>query len=269
MGLGFRRSPFRFKSAGAGLLAESLAYFAAGSITSDSERTAVNNLVVGLKAAGIYPKLNRMWLVSPTSSTAARLDFITLQSLTTLVGVCGAPSYNFATGWSVGAAQGGFDSGFNENHTANPSSLVTLSSGHYSIYIKNPSQGTYLGATDGNAYTNISSSCGLQANISTNSGFVNDIVTCDTNGFYTVSRTSANIVTFYIDGVENQATAVSGTSTLANENIYIGGMNSAGTPVDFGDWNFTWATAGSGLNGTESADLNTLGRAYLTAVGHI
>jgi len=58
------------------------AYFTAASITSTTEKSAANTLILALKAAGLWTKMDRIYLRSPTSLAAALMCCKSLQSQT-------------------------------------------------------------------------------------------------------------------------------------------------------------------------------------------
>lgn len=65
-------------------------YFAAAGITDPTEMAAVNTLYDGLITNGLYDRLDRLFLCSPTSEAACKMDFITLASLDAF----GGPSFD-------------------------------------------------------------------------------------------------------------------------------------------------------------------------------
>lgn len=79
-------------------------YFAFAKITDPTEKAAVTSLYNKIKDAGIYDRLDRLFLCSPTSESAAKIDFINLISLTSF----GA---TFSTlGWQTDASTAYLDS---------------------------------------------------------------------------------------------------------------------------------------------------------------
>src|ERR1700689_1492113 len=65
-------------------------YITAAGITSPTEITAITNLYNSLVSYGIWSSFDRIWLISPTSLTAASYDFVGENQLTFV----NAPSFS-------------------------------------------------------------------------------------------------------------------------------------------------------------------------------
>lgn len=114
----------------------SLLYFAAGNITNQAEKIAANTLIVGMKAAGLWDKCDRVYLRSPTSLAASLLCCKSLISQTNI---------NAATHSSSGISFNGTTQYLRTGDTlVSGMSQVALNSAHISVYF---STGTSLGTT--------------------------------------------------------------------------------------------------------------------------
>jgi len=78
------------RQAGDGFDADAVAYFTAASITSATEKSAANTIIVGLKAEGIWDSMSRIYLRSPTSLAACLMCCKSLTSQTAV----NSPSFN-------------------------------------------------------------------------------------------------------------------------------------------------------------------------------
>ena len=131
-----RRKNRRSLSYDAGFDSSALAYFTAGSITDATERVAANTIIVGLKAAGIWDKCDRIYLRSPTSLAAALLCCKTLISQTAV---------NSPTHSSSGITFNGTTQYCRTGDTLlSGMTLLQTNSGHSSVYF---SQDVSLGTT--------------------------------------------------------------------------------------------------------------------------
>lgn len=101
-------------------------YFAAAGITNSVEKSAANTFIVGMKAAGLWDKCDRIYLRSPTSLAAALMCCKTLLSQTNV---------NSATHSSSGITFNGTTQYLRTGDTlVSGMSKVALNSAHISVY---------------------------------------------------------------------------------------------------------------------------------------
>jgi len=247
-------------------------YFAAGSITDATEKAAATTFIVGLFYAGILSKLDRLWLMSPTSQAAGLLDFITLTSMTN----------NFATHGSTGFTFNGTTAWLDTNYQ--PASSVKLSADDCSfgvnVYSGNPaSTKSIIGCTDGNVPNSIRinsavSGANLAWTYSAPSSGEQATYTAQTStdmiGFRAVSRTSNTLINAYQNGcasLGNSTTANTGALCAANLGIgafYNGLLGSAGL---FFNGVINLGFVGRGLSTSEIQTFDELQSAYQNSLG--
>src|SRR5215831_13637080 len=91
--------------------AATLAWVAAvvgdGGTVSATEKGYVDTLIVGLRADGLFSKLDRLWLLASENTHQAKIDIIALQSFT----LTGSPTFAANAGYT-GVGDTGIDTNF-------------------------------------------------------------------------------------------------------------------------------------------------------------
>jgi hypothetical protein len=261
-------TPFAFvKSAAAGIDPDAQAFITATGI-SGSNATAINTLVVDLKAAGVYSKLQAAYpfiggtaaahkynLINPQDTNAAfRLDFV-----------------NGATQDSNGVTFNGTNQRAN-TFFAPSTNFASGDSAHLSVYNRTSGKidGFFL-ATRGTsgAFTTAIQFDPTRANFSA----IN--VQEQANGTYTslqgfilANRSGGSASQFYFNTTEiaNSSTA----SSLPTSNTLLLGARNSNTGAQAGTftaYNCAFATIGTSLTSGEVTDLYNAIQAYQTTLG--
>jgi hypothetical protein len=203
---------------------------AAGGTVSAGQQTNVNTLITGLKSAGLFTTLDRLWLFASENTFQAAIDIIGLHVLGTITG---PPTFTASQGYTGDAFGSAFiDSGFIPSTSGVNYTLNNASIGVYNRTNRTFSQGaSTISALDGS-----SNASALQIfSFSFNIAQINDnnpmLATPPANaqGFWIASR-SSNARALYQNG--NTTPVGSDTQTpsaLPSVSIGLLGRNNNGS----------------------------------------
>lgn len=268
---GLRNIPFgnRASGSGGGIDPDAQAFITAAGITDPTQKTAINDLVLGLKADSLWTKMiaiyplvggtaaTHKWnLINPTDSDAAhRATF-------------GGGLTHSATGILPNGS-----TGYMNTHVV-PSTDMTNNDTHWSFY---SGTDTITGAVfDIGA---VSGAVTIHYILRTNLLGGSQILSDSYGGIYRLSPTVANSLGFFTDSVPDAShhsafqDGVSLASNLAENDvtnvtvpITVFARNNGGTIQDFSNRECRFASFGSGLTDTDVANLYTHVQAYQTAL---
>jgi hypothetical protein len=229
---------------------------AAGGTLTNTEKTAVNTLVVSLKANSIW---NSMLAIYPMVGASAPACAQNLKS----------SSYTgtFSAGWtfsSTGVLPNG-TSAYMDTSFA-PSTWST-SSQHMTFYSRTNLNGDYdMGAYDSGsaAETALLARFSNTAYLSLSAGFATAANT-DGTGYYVGSRTSTTLAKYFRNNsllVSNGATTISPTTAT----ITISASNRPTGALGFGNKECAFSSIGTGLDDTQASNLYTAVQAFNTTL---
>jgi hypothetical protein len=239
------------------------AFITAAAITDPTQQGAINQLVIGMKADGLWTKMKAVYpFVGGTStSTSYNLKNTAQYQI----------SWNGGWAWnSNGVTGNGFDSygntGFNPN-----SAFSTNDSAHLSLYIRNNSASSQ--------YVDFGSTNGVGSSTALNSAYNNSalslihngntgISTTNTNtqGFYLGSRTTASIHKLFKNTAQIGPTDTTSAGTRPNFNLYLGAYNVNNTALYYTNRNYAFASVGDGLSDTDVTNLYSRVQNFNTAL---
>lgn len=240
------------------------AFITAAAITNPTQITAINTLVVSLKANGIWSKMKALYPF--VGGTASSHKFNLKNPLDTDA----AFRLVFNGGW-VHSSNGitGSVNAYADTKLL-PSAHLGISSGHFSIYSRVNNTGGYdMGAiSTGNIHEQSLISRWTDSRFYINYGnqtypFVANL---DARGFFITNRNSATNSTGYKNGV-NVINTVQTSTGLANFSLLIGAVNQFGTPASYASRQYALASVGDGLTDIESANFYTAVQAFQTTLG--
>lgn len=268
--IGFAISPSRVKKTGgaAAFDADAQAFFTAASITDNTQKSAVNQLVLDLKSYNIWTKMKALYPIVGGSASSHAVNLKTP----------GTYNLTFSTGWthaSTGMTPNG-SSAFAQTGII-PNSNLTNNSTHMGYYSRTNSNITAasfdMGINGSSTSFYFDMSLRLsdvfysdQYNTSTNR-----LTTANTNstGFYITSRTTSTSLKAYKNGSQIGSTLTnvsSGFSGLIYE-IYIGAINNNNANAQFfTNRECSFSSIGDGLTDTEAANFYTAVQAYQTTL---
>jgi hypothetical protein len=238
--------------------ADAVAFFnrvtTAGGSLSTTEKQAVNQLVLDLKANSLWTPMKAIYPMVGASAAACAQNLKSSSFTGT-----------FTSGWtfaSTGVTPNGTSAFMNTGYNVNTEG--SLNSAHISAYIRNNvatgSQiGAYVGGsfhhlyaryTDTRAYIGVNS---LEASLSST----------NSTGFWIGSRIISTVQKLY----RNNTTFINATSVSTskpNLNIYVGASN--GSVIDYSSTQNAFASIGDGLTDTQASNFYTAVQAFQTTL---
>jgi hypothetical protein len=244
--------------------ADAQAFVTAANIDDQVEANAVNNLVIGMKADGLWTKMKAVYpFVGGTStSTSYNLKNTAQYQIT----------WNGGWTWNNNGVTGNGVNGWG-NTGLIPNLALTLNSTHQSLYIRNTGN---LGVDDFGSATNGTTS--LMRMIVKNSGTNDHIIdhyavaqritgtVADSTGFFVVSRENSTSLKSKRNDVSLGTNTNSNTGTLPTHALYLGALNNIGTAVNYTARNYAFASAGDGLSDTDMTNLRNRVVTFQTAL---
>ena len=258
-------NPFK-TSNGGGVVYDSdaQAFFTAAGISDNTQKSAVNQLVLDLKADGIWSKLRAIYpYVGGSSSTHA----VNLKNPGTYdITWVNSPTHS-SNGVDFNGSNQYGNTGIAPSNTADPGEISLH------VYVRDNTAivGGDIGAASAGFGQTLIYSKYIDNNYytSANSAAYGTAASADARGFWSVGRegiSGGNEFTTYKNGV-SLGVAGAGPTTPLTSNIFVGALNDAGTPYDFCDRQQAFAAIGDGLTDAEMADLYTAVQAFQTTLG--
>jgi len=257
IGVGIGRQ--RFASGGGGFDPDAQEFFdrvtTAGGTLSTTEQTAINTLVVQMKADGIWTKMKAIYPMVGASAAACAQNLKSSSFTGT-----------FTSGWtfaSTGVTPNGTSAYMSTDF--NPSVIINnANDGHLSYYSRTESTGNFIdiGATNFDLVIKFSTVAGACINMSDSNVFG---YTGTSKGFFIGSQNNtANVRKFFRDNSLIQTQTVL-TNTQPNVNLSVGArgpnFSTFGTNREC-----AFASIGNGLTDTEASDFYDAVQAFQTTL---
>ena len=232
------------------------AFINAAVIDDQVQANAINNLVIGMKADGLWTKMKAIYpIVGGTASSHA----VNLKTP-------GTYNLSFASGWTH-SSTGMLPNGATfANTNLNDNTILSLNSVHISYYSRTNENVAVIemgtGLSDGlfiEART---------ANVSYYRVHSTTLLThadTDSRAFYVANRTASNVMNAWKNGVK-LATSTGASTSKQNFNIYLGALNNGGTASYPTGKQCAFASIGDGLTDTDAANYYTTVNAYQVAL---
>ena len=258
--------------------ADAAAFFTAASITDNTQKSAVNTLVLSLKSANIWTKMKALY---PVVGGVASSHAVNLKTP-------GTYNLSFATGWTHASTGMTPNGATYANTNLIPSTAFVNTNNHLSFYSRTS---VNVGVTDiGSYYTNTPATnnytaiCSLAIGRSTDNNAVGYLSNDDTNriiyaqtnasGMFVISRTATNSLKMFQNNVLKQTnTVVAGSifNTLPQNNIYLGALNyrdsTGSSTLQYGAKQCAFASIGNALTDAEATNFYTAVQNYQTTLG--
>jgi len=248
------------------------AFIVAAEITNITQQSAINTLVVGLKADSLWTKMSAIYPFVGGTATTHKFNLKDPRDLDA------AYRIQFFGGWThnsngiTGNGTNGYANTFAQMNTvAIPDRL-----NHWSSYSRTlPSGGgmRYVsGILDFNSPIKFFG-YGIEPN---GSNAVPGLQNFESNGFplaagfFNGTVTSNTVARFYRNGVLNYTPSGTINSMTALSNFLIGASNtgtSPGTPFDYNNTNFAFWSLGGALTATDASNFYTRVQAFQTTLG--
>lgn len=248
--------------------ADSIAFYskvtAAGGTLTATEQTAVNQLVVDLKAKGLWTSMKAIYPMVGSSAAACAQNLKSSSFTGT-----------FAGGWTF-ASTGATPNGTNAymNTTLMPSVSLAANNIHLSYYSRTnlvKASSSTMGSDNVGEYCRliIRRTADVAATLigNTTKGYTQCLVT-DSRGLFIANAPNSTTRTFYKNGAA--VTPISqtslGTNGLTTFPIYLGCFNDKATAAEFDNKQCSFSSIGDGLTDTQAADFYTSVQAFQTTL---
>jgi hypothetical protein len=256
--------------------ADAVAFFnrvtTAGGTLSTTEKQAVNQLVLDLKANSLWSAMRAVYPMVGASAAACAQNLVSASF-----------TGSFSSGWtfaSTGVTPNGTSAYMNTNLI--PNNFLSVNSTHLSYYSRTNNSGTTtnseMGATSSAIFLPL-----IQLLVYGNDGTGNNkflaqaydytagtqISVSGTNslGFFTASRTAINLLKAYKNNLSiGSATTNQTQTTMPTNNLYLGGFNDKGVAKQFSNRECAFASMGDGLTDTEASNFYTAVQAFQTTL---
>jgi hypothetical protein len=249
--------------------ADAVAFFnrvtTAGGTLSATEKQAVNQLVLDLKANSLWTAMKAIYPMVGASAEACKQN---LKS-SSFTG-------SFSSGWtfaSTGATPNGTSAYFDTNF--NQSGNLTASNNHISVYSRTDFNGILSFNTQDCGITN-NTSFSFQVlicranNLSTTEigSQIIQVSNTDSRGYFLGTSTSSTSAKLYKNGSSIGSSTTSQTRAMFSNNVYFGASNTSTSnlPVWFSPRQNAFASIGDGLTDTQASNLYTAVQAFQTTL---
>jgi hypothetical protein len=231
---------------------------AAGGTLSATEQTAVNTLVVQMKADGTWTLMKAIYPMVGASAAACAQNLKSSSFTGT-----------FSSGWtfaSTGVTPNGTSAYFDT--TLLPSTSLLLNSVSLSFYSRTNTQGDIqMGSNDNTGYLlqQMYSSTSMYSQLNGQGASFIDAPVTQWQGLFTTSRTSSTAVAAYKNGVniKNDTKSSSNQPTFSS---YIGARNNNGNSLNFDIKECAFASFADGLTDPQAASLYTCVQTFQTTL---
>ena len=260
MGYGLTYTPYNtnlFLDA-RGINPDAAAFIAAAGITNSTEINAVNALVNGLQADGIWTKMKAIYPFVGGTATTHKYNLKDPRDLDAAFRLV------FNGGWthsSTGATPNGTN-GYADTNLS-PLSVLSTSSAHLSFYSRtNINQATY-DVCSGQHYSLLLYNNSFIANLETTGLYNATQSITNTTGYYIASRVNNTNVNGYRNGSKTINNVAQLNATLTANNIILASRAAVSL---FSTKQNAFTSIGDGLTDTEAVNLYTRVQAYQTAL---
>lgn len=245
--------------------ADAQAFITATGITG-TNASAINNLVVALKAANIWTKMKALYPMIGGTATTHKFNLKDSRDLDAAFRLF----FNGGGTHSSNGYQPGGVNGYADTFLSTGTNL-SLNSGHLSYYSRtnNTTSAIDIGSLKStpDSYSDlVLYYTGLTYSRFNNAVTYDSVASTNTLGFYIGSRTASNIIKTYKNGstIINGTAPSNATSTIP---FYIGAANNIGTAQYFANRECAFASIGDGLSDAESSAFYTAVQNYQTTLG--
>jgi hypothetical protein len=234
----------------------------AGGTLTTTEKTAVNTLVIALKADGIWTKMKAIYPMVGASAASCAQNLVSASCTGT-----------FSSGWtfaSTGVKGNGTSAFMNTNYVE--SSNISINDGHLSIYnrtILSDNFGCALGASQSTLPSRSSfflESNGLQSLNHFQQSINNYSPSRPRNGLQLWVITRINSNNFNLYSSDRLVTFSTSSTNILNIPYYLSALNTNGVAGNFSDKEYAFATMGNGLTESEQLNLRTRVQAFQTTL---
>jgi len=244
---------------------------AAGGSLTTTEQTATLQLVLDLKAYGIWAKIKAAYpMVGGGTGTTAARQAACSQNLKS-----SSFTGTFTSGWTFASTgvQGNGSSAF-MNTNLNTLSELTQTNTHLSVYVRNNvnagspydfGNASNAGLTTNPTFLITRYSTSLAYIGIADTSYTTVSASADSRGFW-VGCTNGSLAQVLYRNGSSFLTGTATAGTFANNNLYLGGANAGGNGAFFTNKEYAFASIGDGLSSTEDSNFYTAIQAFQTTL---
>lgn len=246
--------------------ADAQAFVTNAGIVDQVEANAVNNLVIGLKADGLWTKMKACYPMVGGSSSTMKYNLVNPLDTDAAFRLI----FNGGLTYSSTGLLGGVN-GYADTKLA-PSTSLSLNNTHISFYSRTDTstgENVEMGVNDNSNNSRLfiapKYDGATSAYRSVNSAQAGPQSSPDMKGFFIASRVNSSIMKLYknssilfTDGITS--------GVLNTSNIFLLCYNLTGTPYYYSDRECAFASIGDGLDDTEATNLNSRVTTFQTAL---
>jgi hypothetical protein len=229
----------------------------AGGTLSNTEKIAVNQLVLQMKADGTWTPMKAIYPMVGASAAACAQNLKSSSFTGTFTG-----------GWTY-SSNGITGNGSNTSLDTGiiPANNLLLNSTHISLYSRTNvnEQKSDLDVGDINKLRLFLRFDNVVYYSMNSTLYTGQIANTNSMGFYIGSRTATSQKLFKNN--TEILSAGAGAGALSSFNVYIGSFNNIGTPALSSSRNYAFASIGDGLTDTQASDFYTAVQAFQTTLG--
>jgi hypothetical protein len=227
---------------------------------SDARVALIDTLVRALKGAGVWARLDLLYVLAAHDAQAARLNWV--QSAYALSAV-NSPGFTADRGYAGNGTTSYLDTGFQAGVT---SGLAALNDNHLGLWSLTDLNAVQVDAGSSNFYLRTRQSGSLLAR----NMVAGDTITtvASSLGHTMMSRSASSGYPVYRDGT-SLGTGNAASSAASAANLLIGARGSASSADLYGSRRIAVAHCGASLSAGQAAALYAALSAYLTAVGAV
>jgi hypothetical protein len=259
-----------FVAAGGGTDADAQAFITAAAITDATQQSAINTLVVDLKAYGIWTKMKAIYPFVGGTASAHKFNLKDPRDLDAAFRlVFSGGSTHSSTGWLPNGTNGYADT------KLRPNSSLSLNNTSVSYYSRtNNTTGiddfsVVTNETDPNDASRLRLIINLSGTLIVDHYAVGQRISISNSnsiGFYQSIRISSTNLKVYKNSSQFASNTTTNTGTLPTSSLYLGAANRNSLPIFFSNRQCAFASIGDGLTDTEAANLYTAVQAYQTTL---
>jgi len=243
--------------------ADAQAFITAAGLTDNTQKNAINTLVISLKGYGLWIKMKAIYPIIGGTSFTHKWNLKDPRDLNIAYRLIFTTTNHTSTGINLISGAGGVDTNLN------PFTELVDSDNHMSNYCYTDNDGLYIdmgNVAAGTYYSLYNSFSNVFYSDNPNSSNRISVSNTISNGFYTSSRTSSVSHKGYKNGASITSTAASMTGTFPNNQIGLLHAAGAGTPYT-SNRTYNFFTIGSGLTDTDASNLYTAVLTFETTLG--
>lgn len=239
------------------------AFITAAGITNATQQSAINTLVLDLKAYSLWTKMSAIYPLVGGTATNHKYNLKDPRDLDV------AFRLQFNGGWTHNSngIQGDGSTGYADTFAAMNTAAIPNRSNHFSVYIKILPSGTqYNGILDSGVLRAFGGVWGSGQNwFASLQNFSNSGVQSQV-GFVNGTVTSTSASALYRNGTSIWTPNNPGSMTN-QYNYYLGATNYDGSPGFYNTTNIAFASLGGSMNATDASNFYTAVQAFQTTLG--